>query len=275
MIKEKGDSIGFVNVTNDGGVKKKIFECGFGATPVDGQEIHLHYSSELEDGRILENTRVGKDVNISLLGNKIMIPGLEIGIKSMKMGEKAVLKVQPEYGYLALEKLKAIENNEDLTNDFLAKNIYNLTTDIPDNLHLLEPKEAQKYSTIYFEIELIKFDKPRKNKIQMEPEERVSEAAILKKEGNELFQENRHREAIVKYETGLHYLTQMPTDFLTTKVIELRLQLTLNITMCHNSMNEYSYALRRVKEAMDIMPTPKCFYYRCVRIYYNIYRLLI
>ena len=119
---------------------------------------------------------------------------------------------------------------------------------------------------IIYEIELVKFDKIRKNKSVLEPEERIEEAGNLKTEGNELFREKRYYEAIVKYNSGLNYINQLPTEFLNTKIVDLRLQFYLNITNCHICMQEFNYALKKVEEAFGLKNPPpvKCYYYRCI-----------
>ena len=274
MKKENIDLIGFVNLTQDEGVLKKVTKQGFGAYPTDGQEITVHYISSLEDGRGLENTYVTKDPSIYTLGNYTLIPGLEIAIKNMKMGEGAIVRIKPEYGYLALDKLK---NCEDKSTIKIPIEVDNPHSQI--ELSELNVKDAQKYLTVIYEIELIKFDKHRKSKQTSSPDERISEAAILKNEGNDLFKEKRYMEAIVKYNDGLHYLSQMPTEFLSQKVYDLRIQINLNITNCHICLNQYNYALKKLEEIKNseiftqknsdknvVCPKgipAKFFYYRC------------
>jgi tetratricopeptide (TPR) repeat protein len=106
----------------------------------------------------------------------------------------------------------------------------------------------------------------------MDYEERIAEAAILKIEGNELFKEKRFKEAIVKYNTGLSYLHQLPNEFsLSNKVMDLRVTLNLNIVNCHLSLTEYNYALKKLEEIentqniqkMKNFPPVKFYYYRC------------
>jgi tetratricopeptide (TPR) repeat protein len=75
-------------------------------------------------------------------------------------------------------------------------------------------------------------------------------------------------EAIVRYADGLEYIQQIPTEFLTEKVIDLRIQLKLNITNCHISLREYNYALKKVDEIfpMKTPPPTKCYYFRCIAL---------
>lgn len=264
---------GYENITLDGGVRKKVLQKGFGKMfPSEGMEMNVNFVSELEDGRMIDNTYVTREPLVFVLGGTSVVPGLEMALKTMKMGEKASVVVGPEYSFLSLDKLKLekIENSEEKEKKIseLEEKWAKLKAISPEELTQMEPKDAKYFSTVKFEIEIIKFDKPRKHKSMMEPEERIEEAANLKNEGNELFREKRYMEAMVKYNTGLHYLQQMPTEFLTQKVIDLRVQLCLNITNCHICLTEYNYALKKVEEAFSIKnPSPvKCHYFRCIAL---------
>lgn len=161
----------------------------------------------------------------------------------MKVGEKAKVKIRSDYGY----------GNKDLTQNVAPKPIAEM-----------EENDAKKYSNLVYEIELVKYDKVRKSKTQMDFDERIAEAVDLKENGNELFKQKRFREAIIRYEDGFKFLTQIPTQQLTPKIVDLRLNLTLNITNCFLQLYEFHYALKKVNEAFDIRITPKCYYYRCV-----------
>ena len=102
--------------------------------------------------------------------------------------------------------------------------------------------------------------------VKEEPMIDEEKAEQLKNEGNELFRLQRYYEAIIKYKDGLEYITQMPTEFLTQKVYDLRHQFNLNITNCHIALNEYNYAMKSLNEAFTINKTPKCHYFRAVSI---------
>ena len=197
----------------------------------------------MEDNRIIDNTRIRQEPYSFILGKGTVISGLEIAVKTMKIGEKAKFKIRSDYGY----------GNKDL-----ALNIP------PKKLSEMEESEAKKYSNLIYEVELVKHDKVRKSRTQLNPDERIAEAIDLKQMGNELFKEKRYREAIIRFEDGFKYLTQIPTQELTQKIIDLRSTFTLNVTNCFIQLYEYNYALKKVNESFDIKSTPKCYYYRCV-----------
>jgi tetratricopeptide (TPR) repeat protein len=250
---------GFTELTPDKGIMKKIITQGFSKINAsDGDQVTLNYKAENEEGTFIEASHyTGKEDYKTILGSHNIIPGLELAIKTMKMGETAVIRITPEYGEIPKEKLTSGE---------ISTNFCHIDYPSSDEIKAMETKDAKKYIVLYYEVELIKFDKLRKSKSQMDTDEKIQEASGLKNEGNELFKEQRFQEAIVKYETGLDYIARIPTNDLSSKVYELRQQLYLNIANCHNNLHQYNYTLKHVEEAFSIKKTPKCFFYRAIAL---------
>ena len=257
-------TVNYKPLTKDGLVMKKLLAEGFGVCPGKGMECVVNFYSETEDGRFLDNTNVIREPYVITIGKLSVIPGLEIGLKSMQMGEKAVLRIAPEYSFLAQERFKDCDKSllENLKNEAFKTEVQNTHT--PEELLKMEVADAKKYQNVYYEIELIKFDKPRPKKVTLSPNERMEQATELKTEGNELFKEKRYREAIVKYKDGHQYLSQMPTQFLTDEYRDLQNSLTLNITNCHIKLLEYTYGLKNLEENFCFKHTPKVFYFKAI-----------
>ena len=124
------------NLTEDGGVKKRIKRVGGGESVMDGAEVHIHYNGYLEHSdEPFDSTRLRNKKQIIQLGKGQLIPGekgisdgssydyvrcllsrdaskfsgvmrhdhfstgLEIGVKSMKKNEFAYFLVSHEYAY--------------------------------------------------------------------------------------------------------------------------------------------------------------------------------
>ena len=255
--------LGYVDITKnkDKGVMKKIIEQGFGRSPIDGLELTIHYTSTLEDGRGVDNTYVTKEPYIFLLGSGSLIPGMELALKQMKMGERAKIRISPEYSFFAQEKIK---NNEMPQGEYsISEIIYPYSE---EDLAKMDVKDARKYLTIIYEVFLEKFDKPRKHKTQMVTDEKIAEATSLKTEGNSLFLEKSFQEAMVKYKDALDYLTKIPNDELNSKIYSLQQSCLLNIVNCHVSLGEYNYALKKLEEFFSVnsKTPPKFYYYRAI-----------
>ncbi|KAK9813598.1 hypothetical protein WJX73_009452 [Symbiochloris irregularis] len=87
-------------VTNDGGVTKRIIEKGTGwEVPATGDEVSVHYVGTLEDGTKFDSSRDRGDPFVFELGRGRVIKAWDAGIKTMRKGEKAVLTCKSTYAY--------------------------------------------------------------------------------------------------------------------------------------------------------------------------------
>jgi len=88
------------NLTDDGGVKKKVVRPGGGIEVMEGAEVHVHYNGYLEHhDEPFDSTRLRNKKQVVQLGHGNLIPGLEIGIKSMKQGEISRFLIEYDYAY--------------------------------------------------------------------------------------------------------------------------------------------------------------------------------
>ena len=87
-------------LTEDGQLTKKIITEGDedSALPQAGQEVLVNYEGRLIDGTTFD-TNYDKDALKVAIGTGQVIRGWDIGIMSMKLGEKAELTIGPSYGY--------------------------------------------------------------------------------------------------------------------------------------------------------------------------------
>lgn len=237
-------------------VGKKVITKGYGKKcPQDGDEMYVHYIGELKnDGRSVDNTYLAKEPHCFILGNNSITYGLELGIKTMTIGEKAYILVEPEYGHLPLENFKNNLSNvkyleSALTIDFDTKS--------------LEINEAKKYLPIIYEVELLYFDKPRKSKNEMSTIEKIETATELKSLGINSFKDNSFKEAEKHFEVALDYLTKIPSKDM-NDILDLKLSLILNVCNCLINLNEYANALRKIEQAFQIKVNAKCYYYRAL-----------
>ena len=92
------------DLTGNGKLMKKILtEAPAGAAqPKKGDKLWAHYTGKLEDGSVFDSSvtkphrKKGFDFTI---GAGQVIEAWDIGIGSMKVGEKAELKCHPDLGY--------------------------------------------------------------------------------------------------------------------------------------------------------------------------------
>ena len=88
-----------VNITEDGGVIKKMIEAGEGLKPKDGEQCSVHYEGRLEDGSIFDSSYERGDPLELSVGTGQVIKGWDLGIAAMTLGEKAELHIKSDYGY--------------------------------------------------------------------------------------------------------------------------------------------------------------------------------
>ena len=90
----------WIDLTDDGGVKKKILVEGKGDTPVKDSDVFCHYVSRLaSNGQQIDSSR-DRDSEFNFpIGRGVVIKGWDIGIQTMKKGETSILRCSPEYAY--------------------------------------------------------------------------------------------------------------------------------------------------------------------------------
>jgi len=89
-----------MDITSDGGVKKKLLVKGEGwEKPPKGSEVHVHYVGTLLDGTKFDSSRDRGEPFVFKLGQGQVIKGWDLGVATMRKGEKAILTCKPEYAY--------------------------------------------------------------------------------------------------------------------------------------------------------------------------------
>lgn len=96
-LEEWGDDI---SPEKDGGIFKKILREGeAGRLPMKNDEVFVHYTGRLLNGTIFDSS-VGRDEPFEFkLGSGSVIKGWDVGVATMKKGEKCILTCRPDYAY--------------------------------------------------------------------------------------------------------------------------------------------------------------------------------
>uniref|UniRef100_A0A2M4BPG4 peptidylprolyl isomerase n=1 Tax=Anopheles marajoara TaxID=58244 RepID=A0A2M4BPG4_9DIPT len=91
----------FIDLSGDGGVQKRILQEGTGEEkPAKGCTVSLHYTGTLDaDGKKFDSSRDRNEPFQFTLGQGSVIKAFDMGVASMKLGEKCILKCAPEYAY--------------------------------------------------------------------------------------------------------------------------------------------------------------------------------
>lgn len=76
-----------------------VLKEGTGPAAQNGQRVSVAYSGKLTDGKIFDSSIPRGEPFVLTLGAGEVIPGWEIGILGMKVGEKRQLTIPPELAY--------------------------------------------------------------------------------------------------------------------------------------------------------------------------------
>ncbi|XP_046394110.1 peptidyl-prolyl cis-trans isomerase FKBP4 isoform X2 [Ischnura elegans] len=89
-----------VTPNQDGGILKEIITEGTGEkTPANGNKIFVHYVGTLTDGTKFDSSRDRGTPFEFILGKGSVIKSWDIGVATMKKGEKSVFTCKSEYAY--------------------------------------------------------------------------------------------------------------------------------------------------------------------------------
>ena len=170
----------YINVTPDGGIKKKVITEGQGSLVTENQEVGVKYCGNLKD-QIFDQTY--KEPFRYTIGNHEVALCWEIAAKTMKLGEKSEFIIEPKYGYLSL------------------------------------PNEKSKLPnfTITLEIEIVEINPPSKKLCDMNIFERIDKAKNFKIGGVEKFVEKDIEWAMEKFERAVYFIEDIKLENIDNK----------------------------------------------------------
>lgn len=164
-------------VTSDGGVKKKVLVEGDGDPVGVSAKVSFRYSLRLEGKQeTFDSSEKRPDGLLSFrLGKRKAIRGLEILLASMCVGERCVGTLSARYAYGS----KGLPRRN-----------------VPSN------------SRIEAEVELVSAEQVEQKKgiLEMTSRERLDEALVRKRRGNDMFNEAKLEKAVAEYRTCLKYI---------------------------------------------------------------------
>jgi peptidylprolyl isomerase len=213
-----------VSVAQDGGVKKKIIQAAPAnaeGPPPSGYEVSAHYTGTLEeDGSKFDSSHDRGQPFKFTIGRGQVIKAWDEGFASMKVGEKAILKCSPEYGYGSSGS----------------------------------PPKIPANATLLFDVELLGFQERQKAKWEMSSEERMEVADKLKAEGTELFKEQKFGKAVEKYEGAADYSVYegISGNDVPEEERPLYVSCWSNVAACYSKLKDWSEVIKACNKVLEI-----------------------
>ncbi len=210
------DLTGFVDISGDGGLFKKVLQEGEGDFPNNHDEVVAHYTGTLDDGSEFDSSRKrGKPFKF-VIGRKQVIKGWDKGFATMRRGEKAILRCRSDYAY-----------GKDGSGSI--------------------PPDA----TLNFDVELISFGPKKKERHEMNDTERQTEANKIKEEGTKQFQDKNFSRASELYNDAADFvesIIEAKTVYVACKLNAS--QAAINIQDYANAVTYATEALK--KDAINV-----------------------
>ena len=85
--KKEDQKSDYINITEDGGIKKKILKESNCEQAAEENEVHVNYVGRNKDNKILDQTK--DKTSTFKIGSGQIIKGWDLGVKTMKVGENA------------------------------------------------------------------------------------------------------------------------------------------------------------------------------------------
>ena len=206
-----------IHLTKDSGVIKRIYKFGEeDITPVKGQEVTVNYEGRLEDGSIFDRSSDRGEPLKFYIGTGQVIKGWDIGISTMKLGEKADLIIKPEYAY---GKIGA-------------------------------PPKIPGDATLIFTVEVIQIHDRKPTRWMMSDPELIRVALRMKDDGNLKFKASKLKEAEGLYRESLAHLETVKNQ--TKELTDLKKTVLLNIALVSIKTSDFKETLINCTKALDL-----------------------
>ncbi|EEF52262.1 70 kDa peptidyl-prolyl isomerase isoform X2 [Ricinus communis] len=213
-----------VDVTGDTKVFKKILKEGEGTNVAnEGALVTISYTARLQDGTIFEKRGLDGEQPLQFVTDEEqVIAGLDRAAATMKKGERAVLTINPEYGF------GSVEVKQD---------------------HATIPPS----SVLVYEIEMLDFIK-EKTPWEMNNKEKIEAAGRKKEEGNLLFKSGKFQRAGKKYDKAADYIVEeVSFDDDEQKLIKsLRVSCWLNGAACSLKLGDFQGTINLCSKVLDV-----------------------
>lgn len=215
-------------IGNDKKILKKILQEGEGyERPNDCATVRVKLIGKLEDGTMfVKKGHDGEEPFEFKTDEEQVIEGLDKAVLSMKKGEVALVTIPPDHAF-----------GSDETKQVLAM--------VPAN------------STVYYELELVSFDKEKESWDLKDNDEKIEAAAKKKDEGNVWFKMGNYPRASKRYGKALNFIEYDSSFSEEEKQPSkaLKVSCKLNNAACKLKLKDYKEAKELCTEVLELDST--------------------
>ena len=205
-----------MKLTEDGGVIKHLISEGIGSLPKANQEVAIDYILRFVNGSELKNTFEEATPKKFTIGMGEVIKGWDIGVFSMKKGERARFIIDSKYAY----------------------GDKGFPPDIPSN------------TPLEYEIELLDIHDKHKSIENMDNDEKEAFAEECKKSGNADFKNKLYRPAAYTYLQGILAIEKIIESERTDSINKLWKTLHLNLCIAFNNSGRWQETIECAGEVL-------------------------
>lgn len=183
------------------------------SSPKEGALVKVKLKGSFED-RVFDEREIEFNLGEGVEAN--VIEGVELALEKFKEGEKSRLVIKPEYAFGSAG------------NDKFG---------IPGG------------ATVEYEVELVTFVKV-KQAWEMDPDEKIEQAKLLKEEGNKYLKDGKLSLALKKYNRCQSYLTGFDNEHDESK--QLTKSVHLNLSLLYQKQNNHDEVIANSNKVLEI-----------------------
>lgn len=219
------------DVTGDGGVRKKILRQGTGPVVPQGATVRYHSNGYIEfNDEPFDSSRLRNRPYVTKLDE--ILPGLSVGISSMRRGEKSRFLLSPKYAFKELGCPPRVPQN--------ATVLYEV-----ELLSYIDHKAADDYDTFT--------EEERK---QASFDQLLKVANSEREAGNDFYKRKQVNRALSKYLKGIKILEEckLQNEEQERWMNEVLLKIYLNAAHCSLELGQQARAIKYARKALSIDP---------------------
>jgi peptidylprolyl isomerase len=206
-----------VSTAQDGGVMKRVVRAGEGDSAAEKMKCRVHYTGVLSGTTTqFDSSRTRNEPFSFTIGKGEVIRGWDEGVRSMRVGERAVLKCAPAYAY----------------------GERGAGADIPPG------------ATLEFDVELLAVELPAKERSDMSTDELLAGAEQDKQRGVALFAAGDFAGARSRFDEALAWLVHVYVE--PERAAPVKLACLLNKAAAELKLDKYADARASCDKALEI-----------------------